>query len=298
MMPSPDIDQGLVDRLTLLLSDVQSQYDTIKYKRAAEFKPEKERLKLQRDNLKEQLKEASNVWLPIHTELDDIQLAILGYDEYEKQAEYGVTSLSIPRYKKWVEENYDAKPNTEATTLVGRLDSILGTAFHNYAEKIIGKHIPNLSLEESIVSTVGGYEVGGTADIVDRRTGKARICDHKTTKTFGSSKALKGDVDKWVYQMSIYRYMLHNNGEETEDIGSIYVWVTGWTPRDKDSSPKLYRMDIPLMPIQQTKDYIIRQIESTQQKPELDCEMWLCNYCDHQSICPSGGRSEFTDYSK
>lgn len=297
LIPRPPKDEEAIERVTLLLEQAQAAYDLVKNKRKPEFQAEKLRTKTIRDNLKEQLKELSNTWLPIMEELDDVQLAILGYDEYEKQAEYGVTSMSIPRYKKWVEENYEAPKDDSESTLIRRLDSILGTAFHNYAEKIIGLHLPELSLEESIVSTVDGYEVGGTADIVDRRSGKARICDHKTTKTYGSSKALKGEVDKWVYQMSIYRYMLHNNGEATEDFGTIYVWVTGWTPKDKDSSPKLYRMDLPLMPIKQTHDYIIRQIEATQEKPELDCEMWLCNYCDHKSVCPSAGLDGFTDYS-
>ena len=297
-IPKPPKDEAAIARVSALLEETQAAYDLIKYQRKAAIKPEKDRLKAQRDNLSEQLKELNSVWLPIHEGLDEIQQAILGYDEYEKQAEYGVTSLSIPRYKKWVEENYEVEADTSEKTLVTRLDSILGTAFHNYAEKIIGMHIPDLSLEESIVSTINGYEVGGTADIVDRRTGRARICDHKTTKSYGASKALKGEVDKWIYQMSIYRCMLANNGEDTEDFGSIYVWVTGWTPRDKDNTPKLYRIDLPLMSIQHTKDYIVRQIEATQVKPEMDCETWLCNYCEYQSVCPSAGLDGFTDYSK
>jgi len=296
-IPKPPKDEEAIARVTQLLQEASDAYDLIKYQRKAEVKPEKERLKQVRDNLKEQLKELESVWLPIHEGLDDVQQAILGYDEYEKQAEYGVTSLSIPRYKKWVEENYEVEQDTSEKTLITRFDSILGTAFHNYAEKIIGMHLPDLSLEESIVSTVDGYEVGGTADIVDRRSGKARICDHKTTKSYGSAKALKGEVDKWIYQMSIYRYMLHNNGEETEDFGSIYVWVTGWTPRDKESTPKLYRIDLPLMPILQTKNYIVRQIEATQVQPEMDCEAWLCKYCEYQSVCPSAGLDGFTDFS-
>lgn len=296
-IPQPPKDEVAIAKVSSLLADTQSQYDAIKYMRKPEYAAEKERLKTQRDNLKEQLKELESVWLPIHDGLDDIQQAILGYDEYEKQAKYGVTSLSIPRYKKWVEENFEVQPDTSEKTLVGRLDSILGTAFHNYAEKIIGLHLPDLSLEESIVSTVDGYEVGGTADIVDRRSGKARICDHKTTKSYGAAKALKGEVDKWIYQMSIYRYMLHNNGEETENFGTIYVWVTGWTPKDKDNTPKLYRIDLPLMELHHTKDYIIRQIEATEVKPELDCETWLCNYCEYQSVCPSSGLDGFTDFS-
>ena len=296
-IPQPPKDEVAIARVSALLESVQAEYDLIKYQRKASIKPEKDRLKLQRDTLKEQLRELESVWLPLHDGLDDIQQSILGYDEYEKQAEYGVTSLSMPRYKKWVEENFEVEPDVSEPTLISRLDSILGTAFHNYAEKIIALNMPELSLEESIVSTVGGYEVGGTADIVDRRSGKARICDHKTTKTYGSSKALNGEVDKWIYQMSIYRYMLHNNGEETENFGTIYVWVTGWTPRDKDSSPKLYRIDLPLMELHHTKDYIIRQIEATQTKPEMDCEAWLCNYCEYQSVCPSSGSEGFTDYS-
>ena len=297
VIPKPPKDEEAIARVSALLEETQAAYDKIKYQRKPEFKAEKDRLKLQRDNLKESLRELESTWLPIHDGLDDIQEAILGYDEYEKQAEYGVTSLSMPRYKKWVEENFEVEQDTSEKTLVTRLDSIIGTAFHNYAEKIIGLNMPELSLEEPIVSTVEGYEIGGTADIVDRRSGKARICDHKTTKTYGSAKALKGEVDKWIYQMSIYRYMLHNNGEETEDFGTIYVWVTGWTPRDKDSSPKLYRIDLPLMKLHHTRDYIVRQIEATQVKPELDCETWLCNYCDHRSVCPSAGLDGFTDYS-
>lgn len=297
LFPEPPKDEEAIARVSGLYETVKSQYDAIKYKRKPEFKPEKERLKVQLDNLKEQLKELNNTWLPIYEGLDDIQTAILGYDEYEKQAEYGVTSMSMPRYKKWVEENYEITPDTSEPTLVNRLDSIIGTAFHNYAEKIIGLNLPDLSLEESIVANVDGFEVGGTADIVDRRTGKARICDHKTTKTYGSSKALRGDVDKWIYQMSIYRYMLHLNGEETEEFGTIYVWVTGWTPRDKESSPKLYRIDLPLLSFKFVNNYIVRQIEATQEKPTMDCEAWLCNYCDYKSVCPSAGQGGFESYS-
>lgn len=293
LFPEPPKDEEAIAKVSSLLNDVQARYDAIKYKRKPEFKPEKDRLKEQLDNLKEQFKELNNTWLPIYEGLDDIQLAILGYDEYEKQAEYGVTSLSIPRYKKWVEENYDVEPDTSNSTLVTRLDSILGTAFHNYAEKIIGLHIPEVSLEESIVATINGYEVGGTADIVDRRTGKARICDHKTTKSYGSSKALRGEVDKWIYQMSIYRHMLHLNGEDTEEFGTIYVWVTGWTPKDKEKTPKLYRIDLPLLSHKFVNNYVTRQIEATQEQPEMDCEAWLCNYCEYQSVCPMADQGGF-----
>jgi hypothetical protein len=297
MIPIPPKDEQAIASISALLDDAQASYDLVKYKRQEEFKPEKERLKVIRDNLKDQLRKLEDTWLPIHTELDDIQQAILSYDAYEKQAEHGVTSISIPRYKKWVENTFDVPKRDDDTTLRGRLDSILGTAFHNYAEEIIGKLLPDVSLEESIVATVDGYEVGGTADIVDRRSGKAHIGDHKTTKVFSSGKALRGEVDKWVYQLSIYRYLLHLNGEDTDDTGTIYVWVTGWTGKDKDTTPKLYRMDIPLMPIKQTKNYIVRQIEAVQEKPELDCAMWLCTYCEASSVCPSAGSDGFGDYS-
>jgi len=297
LFPEPPKDEAAIARVSSLLAGVQASYDLIKYKRKPEFKPEKERLKEQLDNLKEQHKELNNTWLPIHEDLDDIQTAILGHDEYVKQAKYGVTSLSMPRYKKWVEENFEAEPATGPESLVTRLDSILGTGFHNYAEKIVGLNIPEVSLEEPIVATINGYEVGGTADIVDRRTGKARIGDHKTTKSYGSSKALRGEVDKWIYQMSIYRYMLHLNGEETEKFGTIYVWVTGWTPKDKEKTPKLYRMDLPLLEFEFVRNYVTRQIEATETEPEMDCEPWLCNYCAHQSVCPMSNMGGFANES-
>lgn len=297
MIVKPDKDEEAIARVKALLESAQASYDLVKYSRKVADKAIKEQRKITRDNLKEQLKELDSVWIPHEVELDDIQKAILSYDEYEKQAEYGVTSMSIPRYKKWVENNYEAPVRDSDKDLISRLDSVFGTAFHNYAEKILAKVLPDVDLEESIVAKVGEYEVGGTADIVDRRNGKARICDHKTTKVYSAGKALQGEIDKWVYQLSIYKHLLEVNGEEVEDFGTIYVWVTGWTPRDSEKTPKLYRVNIPLMDFKRTHNYIIRQIEGAKEKPEMDCEMWLCNYCDYQSVCPMANSGGFKDES-
>lgn len=297
MLIKPEKDEESIQRVRDLLQTAQDSYDILKYSRKQGDKVEKDRRKNLRDKLKEELKELESVWIPHEIGLDDIQRAILMYDEYEKQAEYGVTSLSIPRYKKWVENNYEAPPKETDADLRNRLDSVIGTGFHNYAEKIINKVLPDVDTEVSIVAKVGKYDVGGTADILDRRSGKVRICDHKTTKVYSAKKALEGEVDKWVYQLSIYKHLLELNGEQVEDFGTIYVWVTGWTPRNAEESPKLFRVDLPLMDHKRTHNYIIRQIEAAAEKPSMDCETWLCRYCEYETVCPMANRGGFTDMS-
>ena len=228
---------------------------------------------------------------------------VLSYRTYESVGEHGVTSLSKPRFWAALKKKH---PEVDCLDLTSKIDSQIGTGFHMVAEEAMKNSLIPCSTEVKLEGTIDGFNVGGTADLILwSNPTKGRICDWKTMKAYPAKKAFNGEeLDRFKYQLSIYAYLLRQQGYETEDIGYIYVVVVGWTKRDRDLS-RIFRIDIPLMSDSEVEDYVGKQvraaleIESKMDAEEdvtglMDCPSWMCQeYCELREVCPHFNNTEF-----
>ncbi len=223
-------------------------------------------------------------------ELDKVQKAILDYDTYKPQGRYGVTSLEKPRYRVWVETN---NPGVDCTQPVGKIDSKIGTGFHLVAEEAMRESDMNCDVELKLKGMIGEYEVGGTCDLVLHDGGVATVADFKTMKSFPAKKAFNNEEhDKFIKQLSLYAYLLRQKGVDTAEIGYIYVFVVGWTARDKNI-PRTFRLDLPLMNDKEVVQYVKDRVQGLE-SPEMDCPTWMCSqYCGVRDVCPHYNHHEF-----
>ena len=233
--------------------------------------------------------------------MDNVQEQILKYDTYTQRGTYGVTSLEKPRYKVWVETN---NPGVDCTPLVNRIDSRIGTGFHFMAEEAMKNSDIKCDTEKVFNGEIAGYNVGGTCDLIlyDEK-GVATIADFKTMKAFPAKKAMNGEEHgKFIKQLSIYAYLLRKQGIEVNTIGYIYVFVVGWTMKDK-LIPRTFRIDLELLSDEEVEAYVSDRIGLLQveegKTPELDCPTWMCNgYCGVAEVCPHNNHHGFENESK
>jgi hypothetical protein len=230
--------------------------------------------------------------------LDKVQLQILNFDQYVQRGSYGVTSLENPRYKAWVEAN---NPNhKDCTPLVNRIDSKIGTGFHTYAEEAMKDADFKCATEKVFNGEIAGYNVGGTCDLIlydDNNV--ATVTDFKTMKAFPAKKALNGETDKFIKQLSVYAYLMRQGGAKVNPIGYIYGFVVGWTQRDK-AIPRLFRLDLELMTDAEVEAYVADRIGKLDvpdgEAPEFDCPTWQCGgYCGVADVCPHNNNHGFGD---
>ena len=228
---------------------------------------------------------------------DAVQKAILNYDTYVPRGSYGVTGLESPRYKVWVEKN---NPGVDCTPLTSKIDAKIGTGFHTLAEEAMNNSGMNVVTEMPLNGTIEGYDVGGTCDLVLLDDDEvATVADFKTMKAFPAKKALNGEVDKFIKQLSIYAYLLRQKGQKVETKGFIYVFVVGWTMRDK-AIPRTFRLDLDLMTDEEVEAYVTERIGllGDGDAPKHDCPVWQCkDYCGVRDVCPHFNHSEFGDES-
>lgn len=228
--------------------------------------------------------------------MDKVQQHILSYDTYQQHGAYGTTSLEKPRYKAWVEAN---NPGVDCTPLVNRIDSKIGTGFHLIAEQAMNNTVIKCETEKVFKGMIGKYEVGGTCDLVlYDDEGVATITDFKTMKAFPAKKAFNGEEhDKFIKQLSIYAYLLRKQGVKVNTEGYIYVFVVGWTMRDK-AVPRTFRIDLKLYTDAEVEAYVAERIGLLDVKegeePTFDCPTWMCNgYCGVAEVCPHNNHHEF-----
>lgn len=225
--------------------------------------------------------------------LDKVQVQLLKHTTYEQHGTYGTTSLEKPRYKAWVEGNH---PGHDCTPLINRIDSRIGTGFHAIAEEAMKAADFECDTEVSMEGDIGGYSVGGTCDLIlYDDEGVAQVADFKSMKAFPAKKAFNGEEhSKFIKQLSIYAYILRQKGYKVADTGIIYVFVVGWTMRDK-AIPRTFRLELDLMTDEEVEQYVKERIEGLE-NPEVDCPSWMCNgYCGVADVCPHNNNHEFCD---
>ena len=231
-------------------------------------------------------------------ELDKVQEAVLGHDTYEQQGLYGTTSLEKPRYKAWVEKQ---NPGHDCTPLINRIDSKIGTGFHALAEDAMKASDIDCITEMKMKGDIAGYEVGGTCDLVLKsEDGTLQLADFKTMKAFPAKKAMNDeDTGKFVKQLSIYAYLLRQQGYDVNPVGIIYVFVVGWTMRDK-AIPRTFKIELDLLDDADVEAYVKDRITLLEDfegdSPEFDCPTWMCGgYCGVADVCPHHNHHGFED---
>lgn len=229
-------------------------------------------------------------------EMDKVQLHILQYDTYKQQGSYGVTSLEKPRYRAHLEAQHKG---VDCTPIVNRIDSKIGTGFHLIAEEAMQNAPFPCDTERVFNGDIAGYNVGGTCDLIlHDEDGVATVTDFKTMKAYPAKKAFNGeDHSKFVKQLSVYAYLLRKEGVKVNTKGYIYVFVVGWTQRDK-AIPRTFRIDLDLMTDAEVEAYVSERIGlldvAEGETPEFDCPTWLCaGYCGVRDVCPHYNNHEF-----
>jgi len=228
-------------------------------------------------------------------ELDSVQNAVLTYDTYVPRGGYGTTSLETPRYRVWVEK---ANPGLDCTEVINRIDSRIGTGFHTFAEEAMKNSDVKCETEAPITGDIAGYDVGGTCDLLlydDNDV--ATVADFKTMKAFPAKKALNGEVDKFIKQLSIYAYLFRQSGKTVATKGIIYGFVVGWTQRDK-AIPRTFKLVLDLMSDAEVEAYVTERIGLLEveegESPAFDCPVWMCkDYCGVRDVCPHYNHKEF-----
>lgn len=228
-------------------------------------------------------------------ELDNVQEAVLTYDTYTPRGTYGTTSLETPRYRVWVEK---ANPGVDCTPTISNIDSKIGTGFHSIAEEAMKNSDIKCETEAAVTGDIAGYDVGGTCDLLLYDDADiATVADFKTMKAFPAKKALNGETEKFIKQLSIYAYLFRQAGKKVATTGIIYGFVVGWTQRDK-AIPRTFKLELPLMTDAEVEAYVADRVGLLQvaegESPKMDCPTWMCkDYCAVRDVCPHYNHKEF-----
>ena len=229
--------------------------------------------------------------------LDKVQETILNYQTYESVGDYGVTSLEKPRYWFKLKQQF---PDENCLPPESMIDSKIGTGFHMVAEEAMKNTLDiKCETERQLSADIAGYNVGGTCDlIIYDDNDVATVCDFKTMKAYPAKKAFNGEEhDKFIKQLSLYAYMLRQKGAKTSDVGYIYVFIVGWTARDRDL-PRTFRLDLKLMDDKEVEEYVKERIQALEGEVPMDCPSWMCEkYCELRDVCPHFNNHELGDES-
>jgi len=181
-------------------------------------------------------------------------------------------------------------PKTYVTDLETNVNSMIGSGLHLYCEQAM-KGEPNVSTEVELLGQVDGEWISGTTDLMRVTEAHGIIFeDWKTKGTYQAKKALQGDNEDVVIQLSIYRYLdwLENPESKYCDYGLINLFVTGdagyFNKADGGGKiPKYKQIPVKLMSFERTEALIKHKIAVAKQTEQFkDCESWRCDYCNYE----------------
>jgi hypothetical protein len=212
-----------------------------------------------------------------HKDVQDLIFEVFNYDEYPsgERGRISATGLLGPKYKALkIITNCPKDPALLKPEL--RRSSTIGTAFHQYVEKVVKKLHPEAITEIRMEKKVGDITVTGAVDLlVPSEDRKYIICDWKT----GYGKLRKQELlDKDAKQLSIYRWLLSPH-IETEDVGyTLFV---------SQSNNAQAAIDNALMDVSETQEWVedmIFAIEHVADSGHCDCfdnvKYNPCSYCE------------------
>ena len=214
---------------------------------------------------------------------------IFEYDDHwtHEDADYSTTQITGgSRY-----QIYLANQNTPKTHKIKTEDKVtasLGTGFHMRAEQVINASDLDVQTEVSLFGEISGHKISGTADVIYDNGLETIVGDFKTKGHFGFIKALDGDVDDIIRQLSVYAYLYADKeGSEMATKGQIYLVRTGdnkfLSKADKINYPygvpRYKTIEVTLMTVEEVEEMVATRALGSEQ---VDCEVWRCSWCEYQ----------------
>lgn len=206
-------------------------------------------------------------------DLPEEVIAWLMIDDYDYMpGVYSITTLMKPvRSTILSARHYDDVTMDYSDLIAMRL----GSSIHDSFEKI---DLEFTKQEERLYHEIDGHRISGKYDILRNViSGKvAKLKDLKSTSAW--SWVYDDKSEEYIKQLSGYRYLLHHNGYEVEDIADVIFVFTDWKRVDakrNDKYPPIRIMDksFELWNITKTDGYLrgrIAEIVNHQDTPDDD----------------------------
>lgn len=152
--------------------------------------------------------------------------------------------------------------NELSTDISSFIASRYGTAIHDSFEAIKSElSMQGIVQEQRVYATVGSYKISGKFDMLKTLPDGTKILqDIKSTSVWKYVK--NQELTDYVTQLSIYRWLLHENGIEISDRANIIFFFTDWSRSGARKSPDTYPplriaiKDIQLWTMEGTEDYV------------------------------------------
>lgn len=147
--------------------------------------------------------------------LPDYVVQWLTFDSYDHESDaISTTALQKPAKAAYLSRLHKDELTMDCSDLVAPR---YGTALHDSFEKIgLGDR-----REERFYADFNGFKISGKFDmIIDNK-----LHDFKSTSVW---KYIYADFEDYIIQMSIYRWLLHQNGVEVAPVAQICFLFTDW----------------------------------------------------------------------
>lgn len=206
-------------------------------------------------------------------------------DYFDKGTDFSASDFTRPNYQLWVSKHFDKNKDDEQG-LAAWVGQLVHKASYDHPEIGVIK-------EFSPVRYFNGVHIGGSIDrIVYNGYGMWQIEDLKTQGNYPAKKAFKEPDEKWIKQLSIYKWLAYDYDIECIGEGVIHQYVMGYQKDKKLPEYEVYnKLEIPLMSVENTELMIESKIDIAQSSipPDVDCPVsWMCEaYCSYSDGCPS-----------
>ena len=216
---------------------------------------------------------------------------ILSYDEYVRTPGIDISPSEITsksNYQRWLAKN--KTPTTHKLPLETRVNSVIGTSIHKYAEHVLKSTNFKGYSEISLVGDIAGYTVGGTADVIYEYEDTYIVGDFKSVGVYQLKKAMKDNFKNYIPQLSIYSYLFARSmGERYSRLGELYFIITGDAGYFKKEdgggkTPKYFTETIELLSKEEIEELVSSKMKAIETEPPMDCADWQCNWCNFE--CP------------
>ena len=177
------------------------------------------------------------------------------------------------------------RPKEHPIDLKDRVNAVLGTGFHLRAEEALQDE--DVITEVRLFCKISNIPISGTADVIYDNGLETIVGDFKTMGSFQLKKLLRGQVDSFKQQLSIYAYMYaKTSNTDMATKGEIYYFRTGDNTflgkKEKEEFPyglpRYGTLQIELMSEREVELFVE---ERTTVDDTVDCDRWRCNYCEY-----------------
>jgi len=229
---------------------------------------------------------------------------IIEKTQYQGNNEPNIKQISASQFgdellQIWLRYKYGVIPNEKFT------QSTIGSLVHIGIQELI-KNEPEMEIEKDVlVKFSNGWSLSGSIDIVDNK--EKVIYDIKVTKQYTISQLKKEPKHHYIWQLSVYRYLMKELTGSDYDIRLFAVLKDGsdFNVRDGHATPHYEIIDlepISYKEIEKRFNEIVEQLESYEQigsYPEQCKDLWIrklkngntikmkCEvYCAYKDVCP------------